>query len=97
MSSKGWTLKWGKRKPSTPPPTTVPNRIRFASDNFNYDLTLDKQAPYLHNPVANLGVHLGSGPMMFFVGSMGDATAALQAQAQLAAKMSPEIGPTLMG
>ena len=70
-------MKWhdkmsgGRRTNHTPPPVSTPNRVRFASDNFNYDLTLNKTAPYLHNPVANRGVVLGSGPMMFFVGTMG--------------------------
>lgn len=86
-----------RAKHGTPPPvvsSTQPRKVRFASDNFNYNLTLDKSAPYWHEPVANLGVTLGSGPMMFFVGTMGNAADGMTPLAVAAAQMSPERPPT---
>ena len=66
-TGKGWP--WHRGMPA---PVTTPEKPRFASTNFAYDLTLDKTAPFWHLPIANAGVTLGSGPMMFFVGTMGD-------------------------
>lgn len=85
----------GGKRTSGPPPaasSTSPSKIRFASDNFNYNLTLDKSAPYWHEPLANLGVVLGSGPMMFFVGTMGFANNSAMGAA--ASRMTPDRPPS---
>ncbi len=63
-------IKHRQSKPQTAPVST-PHKVRFASDDFNYDLRLNKTAPYWHSPIRNQGVTLGSGPMMFEVGSYG--------------------------
>lgn len=66
------------RHKTAPPVAEVP-QARFASDDFAYYLRLNKAAPYWHEPITNLGVTQGSGPMMFFVGTMGDAASQSQA------------------
>lgn len=63
---------WRHKKtlPATDPGDSVA-RPRFASQDFIWHYRINKVAPYYHNPVANLGVDQGSGPMLFYVGSMG--------------------------
>ena len=75
---------------STPAPVGFRPRPRFVSDIFNWDIYLNMNAPYLHNPVANLGVTQGSHPMLFEVGSYGDASKQLQAQFAAINAMYPE-------
>jgi len=83
-----------KNKISGPEPVSTPHKGRFVSDDFNYDLTLNKQAPYWHETLGNLGVVLGSGPMMFFVGTMGQATDYTAPMVAASGNMSPDGAPT---
>lgn len=71
-------MNHSRRKAEAQRVAVVP-KARFASDDFAYYLRLYKAPGIVPPPEGNFDVTLGSGPMMFEVGSYGNAQAQIQA------------------